>query len=90
MDGTQIIDAHVHIGTGGGLHRPWDTEGSLSLYAGPGVAGWHPRGRHSCHGSLTSDYPRRERRDRPDHHHTSGAPGRLFVNLRAEAGHVAQ
>lgn len=82
-----IIDSHVHIGTGDGLHGPWDTEASLAIYlrrARPaGITG------AVIMPPLTSDYPRANRdiaaiiRRRPD------LLGYFFVNAETEAGTIA-
>jgi predicted TIM-barrel fold metal-dependent hydrolase len=81
-----VIDAHVHIGTGDGLHGPWDTAAPLSLYlrrarpAGIGGA--------VIMAPLTSDYPTANEtiatliRTRP------GLLGYLFINARSEAGTI--
>jgi len=83
-----VIDSHVHIGTGDGLHGPWDTQASLPLY----LARARPAGIRGAvvMAPLTSDYPRanaevaRIIRSRP------GFIGYLFVNARTEAGRVGE
>lgn len=81
-----VIDAHVHIGTGDGLHGPWDTSAPLSLY----LRRARPAGIRGAviMAPLTSDYPAanvtiaRIIRTRP------GFLGYLFVNAGTEAGQV--
>ena len=82
-----IIDAHVHIGTGDGLHGPWDTTASLAVYLRRAL----PAGITTAviMAPLTSDGERANR-------HVSGLLARYprllgyyFVNTRTEAGSVA-
>jgi predicted TIM-barrel fold metal-dependent hydrolase len=88
MTRTLVIDAHVHIGTGDGLHGPWDTAAPLSLY----LRRARPAGIRGAviMAPLTSDYPRANAtiahlvRSRP------GLLGYLFVNARTEAGTIQQ
>ncbi|RJS47968.1 amidohydrolase [Nocardioides cavernaquae] len=83
-----VIDAHVHIGTGDGLHGPWDTAAPLSLYLDRA----RPAGIRGAviMAPLTSDYPKANAtiaaliRDRP------GLLGYLFINARSEAGTIQQ
>lgn len=83
-----VIDAHVHIGTGDGLHGPWDTRASLATYlrrarpAGIGGA--------VIMAPLTSDYPRANADVARLLRQHRGLLGYLFVNARSEAGAVAE
>lgn len=83
-----VIDSHVHIGVGDGLTGPWDTLGSLSVYAArarsAGIDG------AVVMPPLTSDYPGANRRLSTI---ISRTPGRLrgyvFVNTATQRGRIA-
>jgi predicted TIM-barrel fold metal-dependent hydrolase len=81
-----IIDAHVHIGTGDGLHGPWDTSAPLSTYL--------PRARAAGIGGavlmapLTSDYPRANRYIAALIRRDPSLMGYVFVNTEVEKGRI--
>lgn len=83
-----VIDAHVHIGTGDGLHGPWDTAVPLSAYLRrarrAGISG------AVIMAPLTSDYPRANAEIARIIAARPGFLGYLFVNTRTESGRIAQ
>lgn len=83
-----VIDSHVHIGTGDGLHGPWDTEGSLPVYLerarAAGIRG------AVIMAPLTSDYPRANAEIARLFTTRPGFLGYLFVNSRTEAGRIGE
>lgn len=87
MPGPPIVDAHVHIGVGDGLHGPWDTRASLTSY-------WsRARAAGITHAVLmpllTSDYPRANRDiARLVRRHPDRFLGYCFVNTATEAGTI--
>lgn len=87
MAGPPVIDAHVHIGVGDGLHGPWDTRTDLGTY-------WRrARAAGITHAVLmpvlTSDYPRANRDiGAIVRRHPGRFRGYCFVNTVTEAGTI--
>lgn len=83
-----VIDSHVHIGTGDGLHGPWDTTASLPLY----LARARPAGIRGAviMAPLTSDYPRANAEIAHIIATRPGFLGFVFVNTQTEAGRIAE
>lgn len=86
MSDPLVIDAHVHIGTGDGLHGPWDTQGSLAVY----LRRARPAGIRGAviMPPLTSDYPRANAEIARILATRPGFLGYLFVNTATEAGRI--
>lgn len=88
MNARLVIDAHVHIGTGDGLHGPWDSRASLATY----LRRARPAGIRGAvvMAPLTSDYPRANADVARLLRQHRGLLGYLFLNTHAEAGRVAE
>jgi predicted TIM-barrel fold metal-dependent hydrolase len=76
----------VHIGTGDGLHGPWDTEARLDVY----LARARPAGVRGAvvMAPLTSDYPRANRDVALLIRRDPSLMGYVFVNTRTEKGRI--
>ena len=87
MRSPPVIDAHVHIGTGDGLHGPWDTSAPLATYL-PRALAAGVRGAVVM-APLTSDYPRANRDIARLIRRDPSLMGYVFVNTETERGRIA-